>query len=134
MQEQINRLGEEVAIDINELEKRLNSLQSQVQVQLTRIVKGDATLQPEAVNHNVEHKIASLEERKASIEEVKIVQSRQNKIIKDLNAVKGYGEKTRERVRALERSMAQMLLNQDAGDNPYRGRSRSQSSAGKSRS
>jgi hypothetical protein len=30
IQEQINRLGEEVALDINDLEKRLNQLISQV--------------------------------------------------------------------------------------------------------
>jgi hypothetical protein len=30
IQEQINRLGEEVALDINDLEKRLNQLTSQV--------------------------------------------------------------------------------------------------------
>ena len=45
-----------------------------------------------------------MEQRKCTVEDMKLLQARFTKLAKDLGAVKGYGEKTRERLRALEQT------------------------------
>jgi hypothetical protein len=44
----------------------------------------------------------SLEQRKCTVEDIKLLQAKVTKNSKDIASVKVYGEKTRERVRALE--------------------------------
>lgn len=50
-----------------------------------------------------------MDERKASIEEVKLLSSKLTKMSKELSHSKHYGERTRERIRALEKLFGQLL-------------------------
>ncbi|TNV79768.1 hypothetical protein FGO68_gene3813 [Halteria grandinella] len=138
LQEQINKLGEEVALDINDLEKKLQLIQSQVSLKSalpstphSHFMNTQTTHQDQFTAQfqtQIQAQIQALtDERNKNVEEVKLVQVRQQKLGNQLSSVKYTTEKLRERVRNLEKVVVTQHEQDQSQVSKKRSRSRSKS-------